>query len=161
MKWKRVGDGFIKEPLVEYLTRIFDEEMAKGFKLKVCVGTDSQRSGKGFKFATVVLVIVEGNGGMIIGATYLDDTLPRGKKGINQRMLKEVAKSIEVAYEINDLLELYEIPLEIHADINPDPEKGESNVALNEAIGYILGMGYGFKVKPAAWAASTAADKLC
>ncbi len=43
-------------------------------------------------------------------------------------------------------------------DINPDI-KWESNRALSEAIGYILGMGYGFKVKPNAWAATKSADK--
>jgi predicted RNase H-related nuclease YkuK (DUF458 family) len=48
--------------------------------------------------------------------------------------------------------------MEIHADINPDP-KWESNKALSQAIGYILGMGYEFKVKPSAWAASYCGDK--
>ena len=31
MKWKRVSKGFINEPIVEYLEKIFDEEMAKGY----------------------------------------------------------------------------------------------------------------------------------
>jgi predicted RNase H-related nuclease YkuK (DUF458 family) len=75
-------------------------------------------------------------------------------------MLTEVGKSIDVAYEINPLLEKYGIKMEIHADINPDPNH-ESNKALQQAVGYILGMGYEFKVKPDAWAASSAADKKC
>jgi predicted RNase H-related nuclease YkuK (DUF458 family) len=57
-------------------------------------------------------------------------------------------------------LDLYEIPLEIHADINPST-KYESNKALTEAVGYILGMGYNFKIKPESWAASTGADNFC
>jgi len=75
-------------------------------------------------------------------------------------MMKEVSKTIEVACEISPLLDLYDIKLEIHADINPDV-KFDSNKALSEAVGYMLGMGYDFKVKPDAWAASKGADKLC
>ena len=75
-------------------------------------------------------------------------------------MVFVVSKSIEVATEIAELLDLYEIPLEIHADINPDP-RYDSNKALQSAVGYILGMGYEFKIKPDAWAASTAADRKC
>jgi predicted RNase H-related nuclease YkuK (DUF458 family) len=104
---------------------------------------------------------------MIIASTYTHDFMKkdadgrkRDKELVNERMVFEVSKSIEVATEIAELLDLYEIPLEIHADINPDP-KYDSNKALQSAVGYILGMGYEFKVKPDAWAASTAADKKC
>ena len=82
------------------------------------------------------------------------------KELVNERMVYEVGKSVEVAYEIAPLMDLYEIPLEIHADINPDPLH-DSNKALQSAVGYILGMGYSFKVKPDAWAASSGADKYC
>lgn len=178
MKWKR-NDVVITEPIVEYLEKVFDEEMAKGFKLKVSIGTDSQRSGgKGsYKFATVILItttqdlggIEVGRGGMIISATYYNTFKPRNpnvtnkmfaKELVNERMVYEVGKSVEVAYEIAPLLDLYEIPLEVHADINPNPLY-DSNKALQQAIGYILGMGYEFKIKPEAWAASYAADKKC
>jgi predicted RNase H-related nuclease YkuK (DUF458 family) len=75
-------------------------------------------------------------------------------------MVFEVGKSIEVATQIAELLDLYEIKMEIHADINPDP-KHESNKALQSAVGYILGMGYEFKIKPYSYASSNCADKLC
>jgi predicted RNase H-related nuclease YkuK (DUF458 family) len=169
MKWKR-NDVIIKEPIVEYLGKLFDEELEKGYKLKVSIGTDSQRSGgKGnYKFATVILISTSqdlggldvGRGGMIISATYYNQFRNTDKELVNERMVYEVGKSIEVAYEIAPLLDLYEIPLEIHADINPNPMY-ESNKALQQAIGYILGMGYQFKIKPDAWAASNAADKKC
>jgi hypothetical protein len=186
MKWKREGEGSyagpINEPIVEYLEKLFDEELERGFKLKVAVGTDSQKKGGGYKFATVILIMTEkslgfekngteimkGGGAMIIGATFWEEMKAntRAKKHrelevLNQRMVLEVSKSIEVAYEIAPLLDLYGVKLEIHADINPDPERGASNSALNEAVGYILGMGYDYKVKPEAWAASKAADNLC
>ena len=133
----------------------------------VSVGTDSQRDGKSYKFATVILITVKedlgggvivGRGGKIIASTYNIKTHQKSKEGVNERMLTEVGKSIEIAYEINPLLEKYGIKMEIHADINPDP-KWESNKALSNAIGWILGMGYDFKVKPNAFAASYVGDR--
>lgn len=169
MKWKR-NDVVITEPINDYLEKIFEEEKAKGFDLKVSVGTDSQKGGGpgSYKFATVILITTSedlggvrvGRGGMIVAATYYNVFKQKAKELVNERMVYEVGKSVEVAYQIAPLLDLYEIPLEIHADINPDPAH-DSNKALQEAVGYILGMGYSFKVKPDAWAASTAADKKC
>jgi predicted RNase H-related nuclease YkuK (DUF458 family) len=169
MKWKR-NDEVIKVPIVEYLEKIFEEELEKGISLKVSIGTDSQKASRGsYKFATVILIrtfedlgggIVVGRGGKIISSTYYNDFKAKNKELVNERMVFEVSKSVEVAYEIAPLLDLYEVPLEIHADINPDPIH-ESNKALQQAIGYILGMGYGFKVKPDAYAASNAADHKC
>ena len=99
-----------------------------------------------------------GRGGKILYGTYIMELYARDKEGVNERMMIEVAKSMEIAYQINPLLERFGIKMEIHADINPDP-KWESNKALSNAIGYILGMGYDFKVKPAAFAASYCGDK--
>lgn len=182
MKWKRVNSGPINEPILEYLERLFDEEIEKGYKIKVAVGTDSQKSGKGYKFATVILVmteehmgfekdgteIVTGRGAMIISSTWWEEMKASTKlkkhreiEVLNQRMLLEVSKSISVAYEIEPIVSLYGLKLEIHADINPDIDRGLSAGALNEAVGYILGMGYDFKIKPDAYAASNAADNLC
>lgn len=168
MKWKR-NDKVIEEPIVDYLEKLLQEELEKGRNLKVSVGTDSQKAGKSYKFATVILItttedlgggVTVGRGGMIIASTYFHDFKQTSKELVNERMVFEVGKSIEVAYEIAPLLDLYDIKMEIHADINPDP-KHESNKALQQAVGYILGMGYEFKVKPDAWAASNAADKKC
>ena len=170
MKWKR-NEKVIDEPIVDYLKKLFETELEKGRMLKVSVGTDSQKAGKfTYKFATVILItttedlgggVIVGRGGMIIAATYYHDfKQANSKELVNERMVYEVGKSVEVAYEIAPLLDLYDIKMEIHADINPDP-KHESNKALQQAVGYILGMGYEFKVKPDAWAASNAADKKC
>ena len=169
MKWKR-NDKEIGKPILEYLEEIFDKELEEGKLLKVCVGTDSKKAEKGsYKFATVIMVstyedlgggVIVGRGGMIISSVYNHTFKQRNKELVNERMVYEVGKSIEVSYEIAPLLDLYEIKLEVHADINPDP-KHESNKALQQAVGYILGMGYDFKVKPEAYASSHVADKLC
>jgi predicted RNase H-related nuclease YkuK (DUF458 family) len=168
MKWKR-NDKVIEVDIVDYLEGLFDSEIEKGHTLKVSVGTDSQKHGKIYKFATVILItssqdlgggVIVGRGGKIIAATYMHDFKQANKALVNERMVYEVGKSVEVAYGIAPLLDLYDIPLEIHADINPDP-KWESNKALQQAIGYILGMGYQFKIKPDAYAASSGADRFC
>lgn len=176
MEWKRNGK-IIEENLVDYLEKLFDEQLEKNRMMKVSIGTDSQKiKGTLYKFATVILIsttedlgggVIVGRGGMIIAATYTHDFMKkdtdgrkRDKELVNERMVFEVGKSIEVATEIAELLDVYEIPLEIHADINPNP-KHDSNKALQSAVGYILGMGYEFKIKPEAWAASTAADRKC
>ena len=78
---------------------------------------------------------------------------------IRERMILEVAKSVEVAYGLCDLLDKYDVGLEVHADINTDPHF-QSNIALKEAMGYILGMGFEFKAKPEAFASSSCADKV-
>ena len=182
MDWKRGNGDSINKPIIEYLEKLFDYELGENKRLRVAVGTDSQKSGKGYKFASVILIITEetlgfekngteivkGRGGIVIYRTFWEEMMVsnKGKRHreievLNQRMLLEVSKSIEVAYEISPLLDLYGIKLEIHADINPDPTKGLSNCALNEAVGYILGVGYEFKIKPEAYAASTSADKFC
>jgi predicted RNase H-related nuclease YkuK (DUF458 family) len=165
MKWERAGKK-IDIPLMEYLDNLIKEEFNLNHQLAVSVGTDSQRSGRGYKFATVILITVKediggvivGRGGKIISATYHMNVFNKNKEGVNERMLMEVSKSIEVAYEIAPLLDSHGIKMEIHADINTDP-KWESNKALSQAIGYILGMGYEFKVKPSAWAATYCGDK--
>ena len=166
MKWKRAGKD-ITVPLIDYLENLIKEERELNHDLRVSVGTDSQREGRGYKFATVILITVKenlgggvivGRGGKIIASTYNIKMHQKNKEGVNERMLTEVGKSIDVAYEINPLLEKYGIKMEIHADINPDP-KWESNKALSNAIGWILGMGYDYKVKPNAFAASYCGDK--
>lgn len=166
MKWERAGKK-INVSLLEYLESLIKEELDLKHELMVSVGTDSQKNGKGYKFATVILItvredigggVIVGRGGKIISATYNINVFGKDKEGVNERMLTEVSKSIEVAYEIAPLLDLYGIKMEIHADINPDP-KWESSKSLSQAIGYILGMGYEFKVKPSAWAASYCGDK--
>jgi predicted RNase H-related nuclease YkuK (DUF458 family) len=104
---------------------------------------------------TVILLLRKGKGGyMFINS---DKTLQR--MTIKERMLHEVSKSIEIAYHLCPLFDAYKTELEVHADINTNPRFG-SNTALSEAMGYILSMGFTFKAKPDAVAASCCANKV-
>lgn len=78
---------------------------------------------------------------------------------IKERMLLEVQQSIEVAYQLCPVLEKYGVDLEVHADINTNPNF-QSNAALKEAMGYIMGMGFLFKAKPESFASTNCANKL-
>jgi len=173
MKWKRVNQGAIDEPLVDYLEKLFEAEIEKGYEFKVCIGTDSQKAGKGYKFATAIVIETmehmgvnprtgvadySGRGCMVMGTTFWEEMKASTNKKkhreieiINQRMLKEVSASIAIGYEIWPLLDLYGVTMEIHADINADP-RHESNIAMGEALGYIRGMGWDAKIKPDAYA---------
>jgi len=168
-KWFRVNKGLLNESLYDYLKNIFIREIESGYSLKVAIGTDSQGYNDSYKFATAIVIMRQellspnnsiGRGAMIVAKTFYNNKLKKNKSGVKERMLFEVSKSIEVAYEISPLLDLYDIPLEVHADINPDV-RWESSKALSEAVGYILGMGYEFRVKPNAWASSSVADNIC
>ena len=126
-----------------------------GHKLKVCIGTDSQVKSRETEFATVIVFIRKGKGGFM----YIHNETSTQKMSVKQRMLLEVAKSIEVAYALCRLFTVYNVDMEVHADINTNPSF-KSNDALKEAMGYILGMGFAFKAKPHAFASSNCANKV-
>ncbi len=90
---------------------------------------------------------------------YINNDKSTKPMGIRERMITEVAKSVEIAYSLCDLLDEHQVALEVHADINTDPHF-KSNTALKEAMGYIMGMGFEFKAKPDAFASSSCADKV-
>ncbi len=70
---------------------------------------------------------------------YIHNEISRQKMSIKQRMLTEVAKSIEMAYELCNIFSRFSVDMEVHADINTNPNF-KSNDALKEAMGYIVGM---------------------
>lgn len=155
MTWKKFNGEIIHAPILVEVEKAIIRETENGYKLKVCIGTDSQVKGAITDFATVIALVREHHGGFM----YITQHKTSQQMGIKERMLVEVQKSIETAYSICDLLDLYDVDLEVHADINTNP-MFKSNKALNEAMGYILSMGFIFKAKPEAFASSTCADKM-
>jgi uncharacterized protein len=155
MKWRRLNGQAIEQPILEAVEETIKRETAEGYKLKVCIGTDSQVFSEEVHFATVIVFLREKRGGFM----YISNDRMTRVMSTKERMILEVARSVEVAYSLCHLLDQYKIDLEVHADINTDPAF-ESNVALKEAMGYILGMGFVFKAKPDAFASSSCADKV-
>jgi hypothetical protein len=154
-RWRRLDGTRIRQPIEDEIRTMVVREKEMGHELKVCIGTDSQVKGKETEFATVIVFIRKGKGGFM----YIHNERSRQKMSIKQRMLTEVARSIEVAYALCRLFTLYNVDMEVHADINTNPNF-KSNDALKEAMGYILGMGFAFRAKPHAFASSSCADKV-
>ncbi len=155
MNWRKLNGEKIKLPIKKAVEDTILRETALGHKLKVCIGTDSQKRGDVVEFATVIVFLREKKGGFM----YISNSRMEKPMGIRERMILEVGKSVEIAYALCDLLDKHNVELEVHADINTDPHF-KSNVALREAMGYILGMGFVFKAKPDAFASSSCADKM-
>lgn len=154
-KWRKLNGERIKIPIADEVTNVLMREREAGHDLKVCIGTDSQVKGKETEFATVIVFIRKGKGGFM----YIHNEITKQKMTIKQRMLTEVGKSIEVAYELCNIFSRFSVDMEVHADINTNPNF-KSNDALKEAMGYIVGMGFAFKAKPDAFASSSCANKI-
>lgn len=155
MTWKKFSGEPIRQPILDEVSTTIAREYASGNKLKVCIGTDSQVKGGTTEFATVIVFVREGKGGFM----YIHQDRTTLKMSIKERMLAEVQRSIEIAYALCDLLDRYHVDLEVHADINTNP-MFKSNLALHDAMGYILSMGFVFKAKPEAFASSACANKV-
>ena len=154
-KWRKLSGEQIKGSIEDEVRKVLVHEKEMGHQMKVCIGTDSQVKGAETEFATVIVFIRKGKGGFM----YIHNETTRQKLGIKQRMLLEVAKSVEVAFGLCRLFTIYDVDMEVHADINTNPNF-KSNDALKEAMGYILGMGFAFRAKPHAFASSSCANKV-
>ncbi|MBN9352294.1 MAG: ribonuclease H-like YkuK family protein [Chitinophagaceae bacterium] len=154
MNWRKFNGDRIDLPIKTAVKQAIKRETAAGNKLKVCIGTDSQVKGVETEFATVIVFLREGRGGFM----FIHNEKTFQQFSIKERMLVEVSKSVEIAYDLCDLFTQYDVDMEVHADINTNPGF-KSNEALREAMGYILGMGFAFKAKPEAFASSCCADK--
>jgi predicted RNase H-related nuclease YkuK (DUF458 family) len=154
-QWRKLDGTIVKSSIEDEVRRVIVREKEMGHQLKVCIGTDSQVKSRETEFATVIVFIRKGKGGFM----YIHNEWSKQKMSVKQRMLFEVAKSIEVAYALCKLFTMYNVDMEVHADINTNPNF-KSNDALKEAMGYILGMGFAFKAKPHAFASSSCANKV-
>ena len=130
---------------------------------KIYLGCDSERFKiKGQWFADYILAVVihkNGNNGCkIFGRVDRErDFDQKAARPIN-RLMTEVYKVAELYMQLEEAIQDREI--EIHLDINPNELHG-SSCALTQAIGYIRGTCNVVPlVKPNAFAASYAADRL-
>ncbi len=155
MEWQKFNGEYLRTSLIDAVEATIIKEQQIGNQLKVFIGTDSQVKRGVVEFATAVVFLREHKGGFM----FVRKEKKQHNMSIKERMLLEVQKSIETAYLLCPLLDLYEVDLEVHADINTNPHF-KSNPALNEAMGYILGMGFIFKAKPDSFASTNCANKL-
>ena len=154
MEWRKFNGERLNLPLEETVENAIIKEIELGHRLKICIGSDSQVKGKITEFATVIVFLREKKGGFM----YFSNEKTIQRMSLKERMIREVSSSVQLAYSLCPLLDKYHVELEVHADINTDPGF-KSNVALKDAMGYILGMGFVFKAKAEAFASSCCADR--
>jgi uncharacterized protein len=153
--WRRLNGTIIEGNIEDEVKRTVLKEKEDGNELKVCIGTDSQVKGKEIDFATVIVFIRKGRGGFM----FIRNEVTTQKMYLKERMLQEVSRSIDIAYTLCNIFTMYNVDMEVHADINTSPNF-KSNDALKEAMGYIQCMGFAFKAKPNAFASSSCANKI-
>lgn len=155
MEWQKYNGEIINAPIWSAVEQTIIREKEAGNTLKVYIGTDSQVKRGIVEFATVIVFLRAHRGGFM----FIHKDRKKHDMTIKERMLLEVQHSIEIAFQLCPLLDQYQIDLEVHADINTNPNF-QSNSALKEAMGYILGMGFIFKAKPESFASTNCANKL-
>jgi predicted RNase H-related nuclease YkuK (DUF458 family) len=136
---------------------------AQSPETKIYLGADSERINlKGVWYADYTLAIVvhiNGNNGCkIFGEVSRERDYDQRMSKPSMRLMNEVYKVAELFQNLSDVLE--DKHVEVHLDINPNEMHGSSCV-ISQAVGYIKGMcNVVPMVKPNAFAASYAADRL-
>jgi predicted RNase H-related nuclease YkuK (DUF458 family) len=130
---------------------------------KIYIGSDSARYRKGevwfAEYCTVVVVHYDGNRGCkVFGHLESERDYDQKMNRPRMRLMNEVQRTAQMYLDLAEAIG--QRKTEIHLDINPDEKHGSSCVIL-EAVGYIKGMCNVIPfVKPNAFAASIAADRL-
>src|SRR5665213_1387174 len=117
MHWRKFNGDIIDLPIKGAVESAIKKETNAGYKLKVCIGTDSQVKGADTEFATVIVFLREGRGGFM----FIHNDKTKVVYSIKERMLVEVAKSIEIAYELCDLFTLYDVDMDCLLYTSPSP----------------------------------------
>lgn len=130
---------------------------------KVYLGADSARVKVGdtwyADYTLAIVVHIDGNHGCkVFGDIQRERDFDQKVSKPAMRLMQEVYKVAELFHSLADVLE--DKHVEVHLDINPDLRYGSSCV-VQQAIGYIKGIcNVDAQVKPNAFAASYAADRL-
>jgi predicted RNase H-related nuclease YkuK (DUF458 family) len=117
---------------------------------EVHVGCDSLQHNRFTSFCVVIGILTPSKGGR---AAYVRTRVARIKH-LRQRLLAEVAKSIDVAIKLSPMASG---PITVHVDANPVAEH-KSSAYVQELVGYVVGSGFRAVIKPDAWLATTCAD---
>jgi predicted RNase H-related nuclease YkuK (DUF458 family) len=147
----------------------FDIEAVKSFiqaqskQTRIYIGVDSERIRQNNTWYAVytaaVVVHIDGRHGCkLFGEVTRERDWDQRANRPTTRLMNEVYKVSELYQRLAGVLE--DRPVEVHLDINSADEHASSNVVA-QAIGYIRGTcNVTPKIKPEAFAATNAADRL-
>lgn len=146
------------------IQEVRDFILAQSKDTKIYIGGDSERihlkEGRMIDYTLAIVVHIDGNHGCrIFGEVQREIDHGYDKKNKpRMRLMNEVYKISELYLKLHDVLEDRDV--QVHLDINPSEMHGSSCV-INEAVGYIRATCNVVPlVKPHAFAASYAADRL-
>jgi len=137
--------------------------LAQSPETKIYLGADSERfnmNGVWYAdYTTAIVIHIDGRHGCkIFGEVTRERDYDQKKNKPSMRLMTEVMKVSELFHSLSDVLK--DKHVEVHLDINPNEMYGSSCV-VQQAIGYIKGTCNVIPmVKPKAFAASYAADRL-
>ena len=118
----------------------------------VHLGTDSLQLARHTRFVTVVAILTPGRGGRAI---FWREVQPR-IVSLRERLLREVWLSVELGLA---LVPVVPGELSVHIDANP-VARHRSSAYVQELVGLVVSQGFRAVIKPGAWAASRAADRM-
>jgi len=136
---------------------------AQSPETKIYIGCDSARyrtNGQWYADYTLAIVVhINGNNGCkIFGEVQTERDYDQKASKPSFRLMNEVYKISALYLKLADVL--HDRQVEVHLDINPN-QMHNSSIVLSQAIGYIKGTcNVVPMVKPNAFAASYAADRL-
>lgn len=145
------------------IAKVKDFIDAQGPNTKIYLGADSERMRIDdvwyADYTLAVVIHIDGcHGCKIFGEVQRERDYDYKKSKPSIRLMNEVYKVSELFQRLADVLE--DRHVEVHLDINPNEMHGSSCV-IQQAIGYIKGTcNLTPMVKPRAFAASYAADRL-
>lgn len=153
MKSKTFGDVSV-EQMVNHINDFIKAD--NGYEYKISIGTDSQN-----KSLTKVVVVAAihrvGRGGIF----FYDIKYVPKITNVRQKIYYETALSLELASLLSQSFAEQNIQqdIEIHADVGRN-KKGKTYELINEIVGWIVGSGYKYQIKPYSTTASCIADRL-
>lgn len=147
------GSMTINEVAVD-IRQYLDEGTADRFRL--IVGSDSQPhlAHQSTLFVTAIVIHRVGKGARF----YILKRPYKHPIRLRQRIFMEASMALEIAHELEQVLEQQEIrlPIEVHLDIGED---GETKTLIKELVGWVTQSGYMTKIKPESFGASKVADR--
>lgn len=129
----------------------------------IYIGADSERYRKDevwhADYTVAIVVHIDGSRGCkVFGKVDTERDFDKRHDRPSVRLMNEVYRAAQMYLDLIDAIG--DRHCEVHLDINPDEMHGSSCV-IQQATGYIRGMcGFPPKVKPEAFSASYAADRL-
>lgn len=138
----------------EHILKFREENKDK--KMKVYLGVDSQNELLKTKYVAVIVLRFHKNGGHEIISTINLEKI----YDTRYKLLREADIMAELVRNYKSFFEENNIQFECHMDYNR-VTNFKSNGVIQEATSYLKVQNVKFKIKPEAWAASSAADYFC